>query len=176
RYGFKEYYKCIISSPNIITVETSVAFIAKIAQPIITISSHPTDVNLAFTDTTASLSVTAAITNQQALSYQWQSSSNQTTGFVDISGANLATYTLNSNEVAALVPGTKKYYKCIVSSPNAEPVTSNAAFIIRALQPVITFTTQPNNVDLSAAQTSATLTANATIANGVNGQSISYKW
>ncbi|MEG2198465.1 MAG: hypothetical protein RRZ34_01250, partial [Malacoplasma sp.] len=110
------------------------------------------------------------------LSYQWQSSSNQTTGFVDISGANLATYTLNSNEVAALVPGTKKYYKCIVSSPNAEPVTSNAAFIIRALQPVITFTTQPNNVDLSAAQTSATLTANATIANGVNGQSISYKW
>lgn len=69
-----------------------------------------------------SLEVTASVTPTAALSYQWRSISN--TVWVDVDGATGPSFTIPTD----LTAGTYYFY-CVVSAPNAAPVTSNVVIV-----------------------------------------------
>ncbi|MEG2802292.1 MAG: hypothetical protein RR881_01720 [Malacoplasma sp.] len=174
--GVKKYYKCKVNSENADQVESSVAYIDRELAPTITITTQPVaTINLNHSQTTADISVQASLANgvdNQVLSYQWQVSDNASSGYVNIEpNGTSATYNLTNVGF-----GWNKYYRCIVSSPNAQSITSNASNVTRLAQPTITVTTQPENISLTESQSTTTLTVAATIANGVTDQAITYQW
>ncbi|MEG2198464.1 MAG: hypothetical protein RRZ34_01245, partial [Malacoplasma sp.] len=177
-YGFKKFYKCKISSPNSGTVDSSIVYISKVVQPVIEINSQPASVNAAFAETNATLSVSASIlhgVSGQRLTFQWQISDNESSGFTNINGATTPTY--NYASIQNITAGSKKYFRCVISSSHATTVNSNVAHIMRGLQPTITINTQPIAQTLTSASNNFTLTIGATVANPISGlANPTYQW
>ncbi|MEG2476534.1 MAG: hypothetical protein RSA40_03280 [Malacoplasma sp.] len=169
--GSKKYYKCVITYDGATTVETNVVYVAKAAKPVITIGTQPTAVNLNHSQTTATLTVVATVANSTAgLTYQWQSAATQDGQFANIDSATSSTYSLTNIAVGS------KYYKCIVSSTNAESVTSSVVAVTRAAQSIITIGTHPVAKTLTSASTDFSLTVAATATNMVSNQQLNYQW
>ncbi|PHV70916.1 hypothetical protein CS063_07800 [Sporanaerobium hydrogeniformans] len=91
------------------------------AKPTISITSQPKSMTVALGDT-AGLSISAGVSNSNAVIYQWYKNTvSSTTGGTAISGATSSSY---------LAPTAAKgiaYYYCEVKASGAEPKTSNVA-------------------------------------------------
>ncbi|MEG1353735.1 MAG: hypothetical protein RSC65_02060, partial [Malacoplasma sp.] len=174
----KKYFKCEVSYKNALTIISNVVYVEKTTQPIINISTQPTNHTIAHDADTPTLTVAASIVNANTsqLRYQWYSSNNPTNSFTRINNATSSTYKVDNATT------TKKYYKCEVSAQNAQTVSSNVVYVERTQGPVtpptpiLSFRTHPANVTVPYVETTTTLTVAVDVANPTNGVQPSYKW
>ena len=130
-----------------------------------TITTQPSS-STVYRGASASLSVSAT-TSAGTLSYQWQSSSNNST-WSNISGATSASYSAPTSST-----GTA-YYRCVVTSTkdgNTASTTSSSASVKVNATPAPTISTQPSNKTVKVGGT-ASLSVSASSASG----SLSYQW
>ena len=140
---------------------SDVAAITVTATPVITITNQPAaTTTVTQGNISGSLSVTASVTPNASLSYQWyRNSTNTNTGGTIISGATGVSYTIPTT----LTAGTYYYY-CEVSSQGAVSVRSSAAAVNVALMQIasaaVTITAPVKDVNaVNAAVTDANITA-----------------
>jgi hypothetical protein len=89
---------------------------------VISISTQPNSTAV-IEGNTATFTIVASITSD-VLSYQWQKSTNSGANWVEINGANSASYTTP----ATVYPTTPaEQFRCVLSNTNATTVTSDAA-------------------------------------------------
>lgn len=113
-----------------------------------------------------SLSVVAT-TSQGTITYQWQSSSNNSS-WSNISGATSASYTAPTSTVGTV------YYRCVATATKdgvSKNTNSNSASVAVNATPSPSITSQPANKSVSIGGT-ASLSVTATVASG----SLSYQW
>lgn len=94
--------------------------------PVITISAQPTNQIASGGSTTATFSVTASVTLNATLSYQWQKKSGQFP-FTDISGATSNTLSLSNLTEA---DNNGDLYRCLIRSTGGLSVYSSTATLI----------------------------------------------
>ena len=108
-------------------------------RPTITITTQPQAMTIPEHNIVGSLSVAASVSSGAAPTYRWYSNDiNNNTGGTAITGATNAAYTIPTS----LVAGTYYFY-CVVSAPNAEPVTSDVAAVTISEDHFITIVMQP---------------------------------
>lgn len=130
-----------------------------------TITTQPSSKSV-YRGASTSLSV-AATTATGTLSYQWQSSSNNSS-WSNISGATSTSYTPPTSSV-----GTT-YYRCVVTSTasgQSKTANSSSASVAVSATPVPSITTQPSNKSVGYNGT-ASLSVAASVASGTK----SYQW
>ena len=130
-----------------------------------TITQHPSSVST-FIGGTATLSCSATVSSG-TLSYQWQSSSNNSS-WSNISGATSSSYTASTASV-----GTT-YYRVVVTntmSGGTASATSNSASVIVGDVTTPSFTTQPASATYAIGIAASPLTASAT-----SNAPITYAW
>lgn len=113
----------------------------------------------------ASLSVVAT-TTQGTITYQWQSSSNNSS-FSNISGATSASYSAPTSTVGTV------YYRCVATSTKdgvSAATYSNSCSVAVSATPTPTITTQPSNQSVITGTTGVSISVTAT------GNSLSYQW
>ena len=113
-----------------------------------------------------SLSVVAT-TTQGTITYQWQSSSNNSS-WSNISGATSASYTTPTSTVGTI------YYRCVATSTKdgvSASTTSNTASVAVSATPAPSITTQPSNKSVNIGAT-ASISVSASVASGT----LSYQW
>ena len=173
--GGTYYYFCEVrANDGVVSLRSHVA-IVNVAAPVITINNQPAaTTNFTPGNITGSLSVTATVTENATLSYQWYSNiSNSNMGGTPIAGATSASFTIP----ATLSVGSSPYfYFCDISAPQATSVRSDVAIVnvFEAGTPIITINTQP------AATTNVTagfVTGSLTVAASVTeNATLSYQW
>lgn len=112
----------------------------------------------------ASLSVVAT-TTQGTITYQWQSSTNNSS-FSNISGATSASYSAPTSTVGTM------YYRCVATSTKdgvSKSTTSNSCSVAVSATPAPTITTQP-------ASKSVAYNGTASLSVAATGNSLSYQW
>ena len=115
---------------------------------------------------TASLSV-AATTSQGTITYQWQSSTNNST-FSNISGATSTSYSAPTTTVGTV------YYRCVATATKdgvSKATNSNTASVAVSATPTPSISTQPSSKSVSIGAT-ASLSVSASAASGT----LSYQW
>ena len=115
---------------------------------------------------TASLSV-AATTSQGTITYQWQSSTNNST-FSNISGATSTSYSAPTTTVGTV------YYRCVATATKdgvSKATNSNTASVAVSATPTPSISTQPSNKSVIIGAT-ASLSVSASVASGT----LSYQW
>lgn len=113
-----------------------------------------------------SLSVVAT-TSQGTITYQWQSSSNNS-DWSNISGATSASYTTPTSTVGTV------YYRCVATATKdgvSKSTNSNSASVVVSATPTPSISTQPTSKSVNVAGT-ASLSVAATSASGT----LSYQW
>ena len=164
------YYRCVLKatysgSTSSATNSNSVSVVVEIT-PKPTISKQPSDQSVITGATGNSISVTASASSG-TLSYQWQSSTNNST-FSNISGETSSSYAYPTSTA-----GTK-YYRCVVTNTlngYTASTTSTAATVIVSDLTVPTFTAQPQSASYAIGATANALSVSAT-SNGT----VSYQW
>ena len=118
------YYFCEVRATNGATSVRSNVSTVNVAVPVIIINTQPTQTtNLSAGNISGNLSVTASVTGNAELSYQWHSNAtNNNSGGTIISGATSSSYIVPTT----LSVGTYYYY-CQVTATGAAPVRSNVA-------------------------------------------------
>ena len=115
---------------------------------------------------TATLSVVAT-TTQGTITYQWQSSTNNSS-FSNISGATSASYSAPTSTVGTL------YYRCVATATKdgvSKSTNSNSASVAVSATPTPSITSQPSSKSVNVAGT-ASLSVTASVASGT----LSYQW
>ena len=161
------YYKVRVTNTlngyTAYTDSSSVSVVVSVAAP--TITTHPSSLNVN-RGATATLSV-AATAPYGTLSYQWQSSSNNSS-FSNISGATSASYTAPTSSTGVV------YYRCAVkatySGTSSGNTYSNSASVSTDATPAPVITANPSNKSV------ITGTAGQTISVTATGNSLSYQW
>ena len=161
------YYRCVATATKSgvsKSTNSSSASVVVNATPVPTFTTQPSSKSV-YVSGTASLSVTATVSSG-TLSYQWQSSSNNST-WSNISGATSSSYSAPTS-----TPGTK-YYRCVATNTlNGYTTTkeSSAVSVVVSVAPP-TITVQPSNKDIyKGAQASLSITATAPKG------TLSYQW
>ncbi len=167
------YYYCVVSATGAASKNSAIATVVvnpAPATPVITITAQPQDTTVTVGDT-ATLSVTATVTEGATLEYQWYS--NTTDSNVDgtiIADETNATYSVPTDAADTY------YYYCVVSATDATSVTSDVATVIVEEEviatPVITITAQPQDTTVTVGGT-ATLSVTATV---TEGATLEYQW
>ncbi|MEG2198380.1 MAG: hypothetical protein RRZ34_00800, partial [Malacoplasma sp.] len=177
----KKYFKCEVSYKYAPTISSTVVYVERTTQPVISINTQPTNSTIAHDAETPTLRVVASVINANTsqLRYQWYSSNNSNNSFTRINNATSSTYKVDNATT------TKKYYKCEISAQNAQTITSNVVYVERTQAPVVppppatpvlSFRTHPANVTVPYVETTTTLTVAVDVANPTNGVQPSYKW
>lgn len=141
----------------------------RLVQPpaMISISSQPTNNTVNF-GANATFGVTASITRGAVLTYQWQYNQLGQGSWINISGANTATYTVNSVTNSA---NNDAYRVVLTGTLSANSVTSNTARLY-VTPAVITINTQPSSNTVNEGQTASfSVSASATLS-----ATLSYQW
>ncbi len=115
---------------------------------------------------TATLSVVAT-TTQGTITYQWQSSTNNSS-FSNISGATSASYSAPTSTVGTL------YYRCVATATKdgvSKSTNSNSASVAVSATPTPSITSQPSSKSVNVAGT-ASISVTASVASGT----LSYQW
>ena len=165
------YYRCVVTttysgqSPSTTSNSVSV-IIVDVTTP--TFTKNPQSANYAYGVTANALTVTA--TSNGTLSYQWQSSTNNST-WTNISGATSTSYTPPTTPAGVI------YYRCVATSVGGSQTktansTSAAITVVEASAPVFTYDLSTVDVEYNAADVAETLNGKATATNG----SIVYQW
>ena len=99
----------------------------KLARPVITITTQPTDSTVTFNSISGSLSVVASVDGGSSITgYQWyRNTDNNNTSGTLIDGATSASYLIPTN----LNAGTHYFYVVVSADRGAVPVTSNVATV-----------------------------------------------
>lgn len=161
------YYKVRVTNTlngyTTYTDSSAVTVAVSVAAP--TITTHPSSLTVN-RGATATLSV-AATAPYGTLSYQWQSSSNNSS-FSNISGATSASYTAPTSSTGVV------YYRCAVkatySGTSSGNTYSNSASVSTDATPAPVITANPSNKSV------ITGTAGQTISVTATGNSLSYQW
>ncbi|MBL0147014.1 MAG: T9SS type A sorting domain-containing protein [Chitinophagaceae bacterium] len=146
-------YRCIVSGTCTPQATSNCAQLIVNAPPAVT--QQPTNLTVC-AGNTASFTVAGSNTT----GYQWQV--NDGTGWVNVGGANLATYSFT----AALVQNNYQY-RCVISGSCAPTATSNPATLSVATALVIS--NQPANSTICEG-------SNTTFNVGITGTVVSYQW
>ena len=161
------YYRCVATATKDGVSKTSTsnsASVAVAATPTPSINTQPAAKSV-YVGGTASLSIAATVASG-TLSYQWQSSNNNST-WSNISGATSTSYSAPTSAV-----GTK-YYRCVVTNTlngyTTTATSSSVSVTVSVAAPTIT--TQPSSKTVYRGATT-TLTTAATAAKGT----VSYQW
>lgn len=165
------YYRCVVTatysgqSPSTTSNSVSVV-IVDVTTP--TFTKNPQSANYAYGVTANALTVTA--TSNGTLSYQWQSSTNNST-WTNISGATSTSYTPPTTPAGVI------YYRCVATSVGGSQTktansTSATITVVEASAPVFTYDLSTVDVEYNAADVAETLNGKATATNG----SIVYQW
>lgn len=162
-----KYYKVRVTNTlngyTAYTDSSSVSVVVSVAAP--TITTHPSSLTVK-RGATATLSV-AATAPYGTLSYQWQSSSNNSS-FSNISGATSASYTAPTSSTGVV------YYRCAVkatySGTSSGNTYSNSASVSTDATPAPVITANPSNKSVITGTSGQTISVTAT------GNSLSYQW
>ena len=166
------YYFCeITATGGAVPVRSDVATVV-VSVPIITINTQPatsTSVNVG--KITGILTVSASITHNASLSYQWYSNiTNNNNGGTAINGATSANFAIPTT----LSEGTYYYFCEITATGGAVPVRTNASTVTVTIVPVITIIMHPAMlISVGFENISGSLTVSATV---TQGASLSYQW
>ena len=140
--------------------------------PVITISAHPTNRNATVGNANTTLTISAHVTKNAALKYQWYNKTSvSNSDGTAIKGANGTDYTIPATLATGLY-----YYFCEVSaSKGAKPVRSSTATVTISPPgvPVISISTQPTNRNFNYGNISGSLTVTASVTQGATR---SYQW
>ncbi|HJW29827.1 MAG TPA: hypothetical protein VJ508_11380, partial [Saprospiraceae bacterium] len=157
------YYRILINDPNSDCSDPVSNAVSVLVQPDATVSIAPLLSNVCVG---GSVTLTATITGgSSALTMQWQSSPNGSSGWVSIGGANSSTYNVPTGTA-----GTT-YYRIVITdnfSDCSDPVSENAQVVVA---PDLTVTTQPTNVNECVGGTSTM----SVVVSGGSG-TITYQW
>jgi hypothetical protein len=118
---------------------------------------------------TATLSISASVTQGVALSYQWQKKESTSGSFVNINGATSSTLVLTGLTNAA---DNGDQYQVVLSASGANNVISNPVTLSVGV-PVVTISSNTPNSITSSANGSATLTVIASVSENL---SLTYQW
>lgn len=162
-----KYYKVRVTNTlngyTAYTDSSSVSVVVSVAAP--TITTHPSSLTVK-RGATATLSV-AATAPYGTLSYQWQSSSSNSS-FSNITGATSASYTAPTSSTGVV------YYRCVVkatySGTSSGNTYSNSASVSTDATPAPVITANPSNKSVITGTTGQTISVTAT------GNSLSYQW
>ena len=160
----QQLYRCVVSATDgASSVVTGTATLT-VPAPVITLTSQPTAQTSS--NQTATYSVTATVTNDATLSYQWQRQAGA--AYSNLAGKTSATLSLTG---LTNTDNNGDYYRCVVSATDgATPVNTDGAALTVPV-PSITIGTQPT------AQTASGGTASFTVAATItNGATLSYQW
>ena len=136
--------------------------------PVITITIQPEDVNVIEGSISESLSISAEVTQEEDISYQWYSNTTKSnTGGSLIAGATSDEFSIPTN----LAEGTYYYY-CIASSLDAVSVTSEVATVTVEV-PSITITTQPEDLIVTEGSISESISVQAEVTGNLD---LAYQW
>ncbi|MEG1354145.1 MAG: hypothetical protein RSC65_04290, partial [Malacoplasma sp.] len=172
----KKYFKCVISDKYADSSTTEVAFVTKVNNATIAITNQSSSIDVPVTQNSATLSVTASVvnaTNNPTLTYQWQQSDSATGTFTDISGANSSTYTY---DVSSVQTGSKKYFKCIVSSAGIASVESRVIYVGKNAAPTLSFTKEIGDIIVPLGTNNVTLSVDVAVDLPIAGQNLTYTW
>ena len=167
--GSTNYYFCEVRSTGATSVRSNVATVTVTAT--ITIGTHPASRSLYAGNISGNISVSASVTGNGTLTYQWYSStSTSNTGGTAISSATSASYTIPTDLTAT---GSPYYYFCEVRSSGATSVRSSVA-TITVNATIITITTQPaSNTVVDQKSISGSLGVAATV---TSSGTLTYQW
>lgn len=164
----KTYYKAratnTLNSYTASTDSSSVSVTVSVAAP--TISTQPSSKTV-YRGATTTLT-TAATAAKGTVSYQWQSSTDNST-FSNISGATNASYSAPTTTVG------KKYYRCVTkatySGTSSAATNTNSVYVTVNDTPTPQITSQPKDVSVVVNQ-AASMSVTATTESGT----LSYQW
>jgi hypothetical protein len=156
-------YRCIVSGTCAPSVTSSAALLTVVSPPVIT--SQTVNVEVC-SGNNASFGINAA--SSQAISYQWQVSTDGGSTWTNISGANSANYTV----VAASAAQHNNRFRCLVSNATCTaPVAGNAALLQVRQTPSVGLTA----VSLTSLLPGQTTTLTAT-PSGTTGGTFTSAW
>jgi hypothetical protein len=136
--------------------------------PVITITIQPEDVNVIEGSISESLSISAEVTQEEDISYQWYSNTTKSnTGGSLIAGATSDEFSISTD----LSEGTYYYY-CIASSLDAVSVTSEVSTVTVEV-PVITITSQPEDLIVTEGSISESISVQAEVTGNLD---LAYQW
>jgi hypothetical protein len=159
------YYRVLVNASNSGCGQAESNVVAAVIAPDIVITSQPTNVNECVGGTDQ---MTVTVTGGSGLLlYQWQSSPNGTSGWVNASGTGSTTATFTP---PSLIPGTTYYRVLIVTTNNGcdQAVSNTVTAVINA---DLVITTQPTDVNECVGGTN---TMSITISGGSGA--ITYQW
>jgi hypothetical protein len=133
------YYRVVVNATGNGCAAVTSSSATVVIQPAVTISSQPTNVDECIGGT-QQMSVTVT-GGSGAISYQWQSSTTGTSGWINVSGATAASFT-----PASTTAGTT-YYRVVINAAGGgcAAVTSSSATAI--IRPALAISTQPTNIN-----------------------------
>jgi len=136
--------------------------------PVITITIQPEDANVIEGSISESLSISAEVTQEEDISYQWYSNTTKSnTGGSLIAGATSDEFSISTD----LSEGTYYYY-CIASSLDAVSVTSEVSTVTVEV-PVITITSQPEDLIVTEGSISESISVQAEVTGNLD---LAYQW
>jgi len=136
--------------------------------PVITITIQPEDVNVIEGSISESLSISAEVTQEEDISYQWYSNTTKSnTGGSLIVGATSDEFSISTD----LSEGTYYYY-CIASSLDAVSLTSEVSTVTVEV-PVITITSQPEDLIVTEGSISESISVQAEVTGNLD---LAYQW
>ncbi len=136
--------------------------------PVITITIQPEDVDVIEGSISESLSISAEVTQEEDISYQWYSNTTKSnTGGSIIAGATSDEFSISTD----LSEGTYYYY-CIASSLDAVIVTSEVSTVTVEV-PVITITSQPEDLIVTEGSISESISVQAEVTGNLD---LAYQW
>ena len=106
--------------------------------PVITVTTQPAPLSVT-AGQPASFTADCTATQDAAVTYSWQVSTDGGQTYAPIAGATSATYTV----AAATLEQNGNHYRVVCSAPGAEPVTSTAATLTVTIAPTTPPTTTP---------------------------------
>ncbi|MCL2804422.1 MAG: hypothetical protein FWD26_00595 [Treponema sp.] len=140
--------------------------------PVITITGQPANINAAEGEVSGNLSVTASVTLEAELSYQWYTNTtNSNIGGTEIINATDASFTIPDT----LTKGVYYYFVEVRATDGAVSVRSSPATVTISPPnvPVISITGQPENKNVTEGKISGSLSVTASVT--MDAQ-LSYQW
>ena len=177
--GSPYYYFCEVrATGGAASIRSNAAIVAVTPEqaPVITIGSHPQrETTVTEGSISGSLSVTANVTQNATLSYQWYSSATDSnTEGASITDATSSIFSIPTN---LTVSGSPYYYFCEVrATGGAASVRSNAAIVTvtPGQAPVITIGSHPQrNITVTQGSISDSLSVTASV---TQNATLSYQW
>jgi len=173
------YYYCQVSTVGgAASIRSNVVSLI-VSAPVITINTHPTYTTSVFTgNISGELSVTASVTGNAVLGYQWYSNTiNSYTGGTIINGAANASFTIP----ATLTAGTYYYYCQVSAVDNQINDVDGTAIPVRSIVARVNVSVPEITINIHPAQTTSVFTGNistelSVTASVTDGTALSYQW